>query len=56
MTILNAAFGRDKDDAFPGDGAASVAPLGDTIAHWCSRLVGYAALGAACTGVLGLIF
>jgi hypothetical protein len=31
-------------------------PIGDTVSRWCSRLVGYVALGAACTGVAGLFF
>lgn len=53
---MNASFGRNDDDALSGDQAAGTVPLGDTVARWCSRLVGYATLAAACTGVVGFIF
>jgi hypothetical protein len=53
---MNAAFGQNEDGAFPIDRTIGVVPLGDTVSRWCSRLAGYAALGAACTGVIGLLF
>jgi hypothetical protein len=53
---MNAIFGPNEDGVLPNSMAVDVVPLGDAVSRWCSRLAGYAALGAACAGVLQLLF
>lgn len=54
--MMRMLFDGGEDGVMPVGPAMDAVPLRDAVSHWCSRMLGYLALAAACGGVLKIFF